>query len=70
LTISMKCRTGLASVIVCNQSGMFSIGLAKPDSSIIGTMNENVPRIACCCVRASDEMNSPMPMTATVGVKM
>ena len=50
---------------VCSQSGMFSIGLAKPDSSIAGTMNTNAPRIACCCVLASDETNSPTPITAS-----
>ena len=44
---------------------MFSTGLANPDKSIMGTMNENVPRIACCWVFASDEMKSPMPRRAT-----
>ena len=55
---------GLASVKVCSQSGMFPTGLAKPDSNMAGTMNMKEYKMACCCVLAKLEMNSPMPIRA------
>ena len=37
---------------------------AKPERSIAGTMNRKAPRIACCWVIDSAEMNRPSPTTA------
>ena len=59
-----KYRSGFTSVTGCSQAGMFSIGVANPESSVAGTRNTKAPRIACCCVAQSDEMKRPIPATA------
>jgi hypothetical protein len=40
---------------------MLAMGAAKPDSTIAGTTERNVPEIAPDCVRAIEDINRPMP---------
>ena len=48
LITTMMYRKGFAYVNGCNQSGMFSIGAAYPESSVAGSRTVIMPNIACC----------------------
>ncbi len=37
------------------------MGVANPDKIIEGVINNEEPRIACCCVLHSEEINKPTP---------
>ena len=65
LTITMKCRTGLASVSVLQPVGHVLDGAGEARQEHHGHHEENVPRIACCCVSATDETKSPTPSIAS-----
>ena len=58
---AIKYRIGLINVIFCTSSGMFLMGVAKPDKMMDGTKKMNAPNSPCCCVAANDEIINPTP---------
>src|SRR3546814_15759597 len=54
ITITWQWRIGLITVAACSQSGMFSIGVANPDSRLAGEEKRNAQSTACCWVCASE----------------
>ena len=52
-------RTGLGMVAICNHSGIFSTGVAKPESKTAGGIKRKIPNVACCWVLESELIKSP-----------
>lgn len=42
------------------------MGVANPDKIIDGVKNKKTPNNPCCCVVASDEIISPIPIAANI----
>ena len=73
LTLTVAPASSTAAIaaigqIACNATaaGMFSTGEAKPDSTIAGEAKTKTPRIACCWVRAKEEIASHTPTAASM----
>ena len=60
-------RRGNTYVTAWMTRGMLSIGKTNPERITIGMMKKNTAIImACCCVRAIVEMNSPSPRVVSM----
>ncbi len=62
--IATKYRRGIAQVNHWMSCGILRIGAMNPDKRILGTMTNMFSSIVCCCVLASDEINSSRPRVA------
>ena len=60
-TITKKYFIGLMTVSCCSHSGIFEMGVKKPEVSIVKIERNQVKNIACCCVEEIVETNMPRP---------